>query len=163
MPITLLDSIQDGQKVLLMHRFKLIILVSLLFPVLAYSAIYKWTDSEGNIHYSEKAPKGSDTKELNIQAGPSEKEVSEAKERMQRTNEQLKSYKQERVQKESAAKNEKIDAECAALQSHITKLQSSGPYELQLDDNRKIVAVGEESKAQLADGYRERMRKLGCK
>lgn len=146
-----------------MHDMKTALVALFLFPVMAYGAIYKWTDSEGNTHYSETAPKEKDTEEVDIQAGPSENEVSEAKERIKRTNEQLEIYEQDNAQKQEMEKTQKDNSECAALAAHIEKLQSPGPYVLDLDEKKRLMAVGDKSKSQLADHYRDKMKKLGCK
>jgi len=45
-------------------------IVSLLFVIPAHTAIYKWTDSEGNIHFGGQAPASGNAKTIDVIVTP---------------------------------------------------------------------------------------------
>lgn len=64
---------------------KLLLLVLFLsVAVASFAAIYKWVDDEGVIHYSETPPSGEKTQEMEMEPGPSENEIQQSRDRMER-------------------------------------------------------------------------------
>lgn len=51
-------------------RHKITLIISLLFLVspLSYAGIYKWTDEQGNVHYSQTKPSNQKTESLRIKS-----------------------------------------------------------------------------------------------
>jgi hypothetical protein len=54
--------------------------ILLVVAVMLLGATYKWVDEEGHVHYSDQPTDGYKTKEVEIESGPSKKEVREARE-----------------------------------------------------------------------------------
>lgn len=45
-------------------------LILFLFPVLAGAAIYKWTDADGKVHYSQQKPASTESKRMHVDMHP---------------------------------------------------------------------------------------------
>lgn len=58
-------------------KFHLILLSSLL-AIPAFAGVYKWTDGQGNIHYSDSPPAAAKTTQLKLQSFTGPVEVSRA-------------------------------------------------------------------------------------
>ena len=44
--------------------------LGLVLATAAQAGMYKWTDEEGNVHYSQKPPRGKQYEKLKVQKGP---------------------------------------------------------------------------------------------
>jgi len=49
-----------------MTVLRLMLFASVIVPALAQAGVYKWTDAEGRVHYSDSAPPQAKTQEVNI-------------------------------------------------------------------------------------------------
>ncbi len=81
--------------------------------------VYKWTDSEGNIHYGERPPT-SQAREIDIpKAPPSSRNTAPAGNSLQETNKLLETLQKERQQK--AEKKATAEKERKALEANCSR------------------------------------------
>jgi len=82
---------------------------------IAAEKIYKWTDSDGNIHYSDQPHKTEQSEEINVSPAPSRQATEEAKQRKQQLKSTANLLEKERLQREKdlAEEQKKRDAELA--------------------------------------------------
>ena len=75
----------------------------------SFAAIYKWVDDKGVIHYSATPPPSGKTKEIEIEAAPSEKEMQQSRDRMEKLmeyQEQSDELRRESAEKKSREKSD---------------------------------------------------------
>ena len=59
---------------------KSLLILSIFFTCLTHAKVYKWTDENGKVHYSDK-PFNQESKELEIKKQPNKQEIRKAKQR----------------------------------------------------------------------------------
>jgi len=74
-------------------RCLVVCLVCIFASAVASSAVYKWVDDNGQVHYGEKPPHD-DARELNLRQGPSPD--AQLEDRRQRQQKLLRAYEEER-------------------------------------------------------------------
>jgi len=81
--------------------------------------IYKWTDNEGNIHYSDRPNNKEQSEEISVSPGPDQQATDDAKKRKQQQKSTADSLEKERQQREQqrTAEQKKRDAELAEEQA----------------------------------------------
>ncbi|WP_020410248.1 DUF4124 domain-containing protein [Hahella ganghwensis] len=99
-----------------------LVLLGMCLP--AYSAgVYKWTDENGVIHYSDQKPGDKSTTQLNVQTGKSSGTRQSVEQQAQQLNEQqeLDRIKQQQAEEQAAA--DKIQEErCHAAKTNMETL-----------------------------------------
>lgn len=108
--------------------------------------VYKWTDSEGNIHYGERPP-GTQAKEVDIhKAPPSSRNAPPAESSLQETTKLLETLRKERQQKAekkaTAEKEHKArEANCSYSKRRLTGYQIGGRiYEIDDQGERSYLS-----------------------
>ena len=90
-----------------MMKKLLLLLLFLSVAVVSFAAIYKWVDDEGVIHYSETPPSVGKTQEMELEPAPSESEIQQSRDRMEKLLEYQKQsddLRRESVEKKSQEK-----------------------------------------------------------
>jgi len=155
-----------------MHKSKSMLSVMLLgsslflTPILVNAEIFKWTDENGKIHYSDK-PTGVKAKEIKVKITPSTATTSkDTADRKTRANNFLRARKEER------AENNKLLAEkkrlkkvqkkkCLAAKKEFSKLsRARGIYYKDKDGTRKF--IGDKEVAQVLADEKAKIKKW-CK
>ena len=67
-----------------MKKSALFLLITLLTTGVVTSAVYKWVDEEGKVHYGDSPASVRGAEQIEIEQGPSEKEVQQTRERTER-------------------------------------------------------------------------------
>jgi len=117
----------------------ILIVFSLLLaaPSFAASDVYKWTDDDGNIHYSDKKPNNIESKSLKIKAGKTDGSRRSAQEQAKTLNEQetQKLAAQAEKLKGDTLKREN-DARCQAIRDNLKKIAENS--RIKINDNGEL-------------------------
>jgi membrane protein involved in colicin uptake len=121
-----------------------------LSPLSFAGKIYKWTDSEGQVHYGERPPSGQ-AKQIKVPTGPAHSPSPPAKpaSRQEATQKLLDSFDKERKDKaeaETKAAKEKARREknCSSARRRIAGLKIGGrQYEVDEQGNRHYLSEAE--------------------
>ena len=106
-------------------------------PSFAASDVYKWTDDDGTIHYSDKKPKYFESKSLKIKAGRTSRTRRSAQEQANTLNEQetQKLAAQAEKLKGDTLKREN-DARCQAIRDNLKKIAENS--RIKINDNGEL-------------------------
>ncbi|HEB92362.1 MAG TPA: DUF4124 domain-containing protein [Gammaproteobacteria bacterium] len=130
-----------------MKKLIAVITLSLLCTVTSALAgkVYKWTDSEGNIHYGERPP-GTQAKEIDIHKAPSSHNASPPGNSLQETNkllETLQKERQQKAEKKAAAEKERKtrEANCSYSKRRLAGYRIGGRiYEIDDQGERSYLS-----------------------
>ena len=117
--------------------------------------IYKWTDSEGNVHYGERPPT-SQAREINLPKAPPSSRATPAGNSLQETNKLLDTLQKERQQKaekKAAAEKERKarEANCSHAKRRLAAYTIGGRiYEIDDQGERSYLGDAEIEKRRLA-------------
>lgn len=136
-------------------------------PLALAGKIYKWTDSNGNVHYGEHPPKGN-AQQLKVPKAPPHSAAPAAKpgNQVEATQKLLDTFAKERTEKAEAAakaeKNQKITKEnCSRARRRVASLKMGGRrYEVTEEGERNYLEDAEiQSRLQKA----QKMKDKWCK
>jgi hypothetical protein len=112
--------------------------------------IYKWTDSEGNIHYGERPPSGQQGQQMRVPKGPAytAKPAAKAGSPADARKNLLEAFDKERKEKaEASAKSEKEkaarDKNCSNARKRVARLSGGRIYEFSDDGERRFLEDAE--------------------
>ncbi|MCU7921420.1 MAG: DUF4124 domain-containing protein [Candidatus Thiodiazotropha sp. (ex Dulcina madagascariensis)] len=130
---------------LLQGTVPLLLVVPLLFPLGLEAGVYKWTDEQGRVHFSDRPVTGEST-EVKIKERPaSQPPVSNQQERQLKMKRMLDVYEEDRaVKKEAdqkqAQERKKRKRNCArAKDMYASHSRASGIYDLGKDGERRFL------------------------
>ena len=119
------------------------------------AGVYKWTDAEGNVHYGEHPPPGSEARAMKRAAPPGEEEAERYRERWDRIierqerSEELRREDRERREQERAEREQRAlerKRSCATARSNLHVLEQQRPV-FTIDDTGERVFLGAEQRA----------------
>jgi hypothetical protein len=120
------------------------IFIALLVPALASAEIYRWTDAQGRVHFSEK-PAGKGAEQVEVKPQVVERDDA-TREREQRTQQYFDARRDEKAQSQaraSAARAER-SKECQELRSNLESIQRDQRYfVIDKDGNKNYVEADE--------------------
>jgi hypothetical protein len=129
----------------------LFMLASLLLALPAGAAeVYRWTDQNGQVHFSQRPPPGEAQRMDLPESDPGGAAVdAELMERRDRERRLLEDYDYERAQKRArqareADAQQKAAAQCGKLQDYWRRLSFPGPLYLQRDDGEREYLTDEQ-------------------
>ncbi|WLQ14070.1 DUF4124 domain-containing protein [Hahella aquimaris] len=109
------------------------------------SGVYKWTDENGVIHYSDKKPDFKSSTEINVQTGSQTKEALDLQEQTQQLNEQ---QELEKIRAQQAQENSTAEAKqkeiCDALKSNLQTLMNTARIRQKQEDGTERYMTPEE-------------------
>ncbi|KKN35406.1 hypothetical protein LCGC14_0784030 [marine sediment metagenome] len=122
-------------------------LASLFIANVAVAEIYKWTDDDGQVHYSQQAPKDNAAEVMNVPTPPpispeQAKRQVDALISQQEADEAAKQQAQERAQAEKAF-DEKRKKQCEEAKNALTQYQEH-PAARYYDENGDVKRMTEE-------------------
>ena len=136
----------------------LLMLVSLLLALPVGAAeVYRWTDQNGQVHFSQRPPPGGaqrmDLPESDPGGAAGDTELMQ--QRRDRERRLLEDYDYEREQKKArqareASAQQKAAAQCARLQDYWRRLSFPGPLYLTRDDGEREYLTDEQRESQKA-------------
>ena len=105
-----------------------LIFVVLLAPALASAEIYRWTDAQGRVHFSEK-PSGSGAEQVEVKPQVVERDEA-TREREQRTQQYFDARREEKALADTRASEARAERskECRELRSNLAQIQRGGRY-----------------------------------
>lgn len=106
--------------------------------------VYKWTDENGQIHYSDKQPNNVDSKKLKVSGG---KQTS-SRESAQDKNAALEERKQKQLEKQAEAlqasnRQQEIDRKCQAIRDNLKKIEENTRIRIQKDGETRYLTTEE--------------------
>ena len=116
-----------------------------LSPLSFASKIYKWTDDEGNTHYSERPPNRQAT-QIKVPKGPAHTSAPRTVNQQDATNKLLDAFAQERKDKKeaankAAAEKERRDKNCSNAKRRAISLKLGGrQYEITDQGERRFLS-----------------------
>lgn len=133
----------------------LLLLFAFALPAGAQT-FYKWTDAQGNVHYTDEPPAQGDYEEVRPATGPADSETASAAERLQswreRQVESAEREAEERAEREEAERAEAIRAEnCTRARENARVLEQN---------TRILLPAGEEGGEPERMTDEERLRRL---
>lgn len=111
---------------------------TILLLVLSFTSnaqIYKWTDSEGKVHYSDKKPAGSGAESIKVRTQKNSSSPANAQEQAQaleQKQQQELEAKAENLQK--SAEQRQNDKRCQALRDNLKKIRENSRIKIKGDD-----------------------------
>ncbi len=118
--------------------------------------IFKWVDSEGVTHYSEKKPADKVVSSIEIPAPPSDEVIQEAQNKYKRLIERQR--EEERVR---GIRKEKVMNKCNLIRSQLTQLGLPGPFSFPVGGGGVIVVAGK-GKPEFVKILKKDLKKNGC-
>ncbi len=122
--------------------------------------IYKWTDEQGNVHYSDK-PVQDNAQQLQIKTEDSNKSRMTQQERLERRQRLLQAYDEDRAnKKETEAREQKqkenLQRQCVVAKDRLARYERSrGIYDLDKDGNR--VMLSDKDQQQMKETLRQQI------
>lgn len=117
-------------------------MVTTIYSLTANAAIYKWTDENGRVHYSQTPPT-KNAKEIKLPATiHSDKDKESSAQRLQeqqnflRALEEERNFKRQRAEEEQRRLNEKkqYEKECRRMRHELRDMDAGGVVWYELDD-----------------------------
>ncbi|SCZ62920.1 DUF4124 domain-containing protein [Thiohalomonas denitrificans] len=134
----------------------LIATICLVLAAPAVAKMYKWTDNEGNIHYSQIPPEGREAREI---AAPPKVRPQQAEEPAQDKTAQPEgeeSAKEPELTPEQQAEREQLyRRNCDAAQKNLKLFQNAR----RIMENGELVIITEEDRAKRLESTREQIEK----
>ena len=121
-----------------------LIFVVLLAPALASAEIYRWTDAQGRVHFSEK-PSGSGAEQVEVKPQVVERDEA-TREREQRTQQYFDARREEKALADTRASEARAERskECQKLRSNLEGIQRDQRYfVIDKNGNKNYVEAGE--------------------
>lgn len=135
-------------------------LCACMFPLLANAEIYRWTDAQGKVHFSETPPPGAQRVEVKPQVVERDAATREREERTRRFYDARRD-EQAAAQQKAAEQQGKLDAQCDRWQHDLNTLSHGGRYftqdasgERNYYSDAQIDAARRTLEARLAEGCR---------
>ncbi len=121
-----------------------IVLLGMCLP--AYSAgVYKWTDEDGVVHYSDKKPGDKETTQLNVHTGKASDSRQGLDEQMQQLNDKEELEKIRAQQAEETAAADKLQQErCQAARLNVDTLSNNARIRIKGEDGAERFLTPEE-------------------
>jgi hypothetical protein len=137
-----------------------------LTPITSYSAVYKWTDDQGNMHYTQEKPPATKAKRMKIapppkQSGSTYKRPSLKKKEAANNQNTEQSSDKNNKQTEEKVNAKDMAASCKSARSALKTLQSSGRTRLK-DKDGNISYMTDEQKQKRVKQERDSIAK-NCK
>ena len=82
------------------------VLLMLSCPLSGHSAIYKWVDEKGQVHFGDCPPDDCEVEELTLPEGPADKDIEAAQEKLRKTLESRQSYDKEQSDRQQEKSRE---------------------------------------------------------
>ena len=130
------------------------------FPLLASADIYRWTDAQGKVHFSETPPPGAQRVEVKPQVVERDAATREREERTRRFYDARRD-ESAAAQSQAAQQQAKLDQQCAKWRHDLESLSNGGRYfsqdgsgERTYYSDAQLDAARQALSARLAEGCR---------
>lgn len=123
----------------------------------AETEVYKWTDEDGEVHYSQTPPAGADTTTIELAPPPASAGQPDEKleKRLENFEQRRQARKTSKLERAETKKTNKIRAEnCTRARDNLATLESHGQISLQEGDSyRKLTEEERQAKIGEAQGH----------
>ena len=142
--------------------FLLLVLLQMVLPV--YAGVYKWTDSNGQVHYGDKPAAAGEAEEIDVDTDTSSGFSLDDEDRDEKRQRLLDAMQEDRLEKEAQREKERAEKDerrrrCAYLKDRLRRAQSAtAMYTLDKDGNR--VFYSDKKRKQSESKLRDQMRKV---
>ena len=105
-----------------------LVFIAMLVPAFASAEIYRWTDAQGRVHFSEK-PGVTGAEQVEVKPQVVERDDA-TREREQRTQQYFDARREEKASADirAAAARAERNKECSELRSNLAQIQRGGRY-----------------------------------
>lgn len=128
-----------------------------LLPVVAQAEIYRWTDTQGRVHFGSRAQAGADANLIVVQPQIIERDQA-TREREARVAEVFDARRLEQSQARENARERQAqrDQECRRLREHLARLERGGRF-YYLDDEQQHRFYSDEQLTKARQQLRDRV------
>lgn len=158
MPLAIAKA--DTQTMRAVRCAALLALLALASSPLAAGGVYKWTDADGKVHFSDKAPPDATAEEVATHAGQADAHTAKRMQRIQRqADRNLKAReKEEQAELKDMQEAEKIAAHCEKARKELKLLETSTRRQF-INDQGEREFVGEERRQDWMNAARAELTK----
>ncbi|MFG0380388.1 DUF4124 domain-containing protein [Pseudomonas sp. zbq_18] len=105
-----------------------LLVVFLLVPAMASAQIYRWTDAQGRVHFSER-PGGAGAEQVEVRPQVVERDAA-TREREERSQKYFDARRDEKAQAQSRAASSRAERnkECGKLRHQLSQIERDGRY-----------------------------------
>lgn len=105
-----------------------LLVVLLLVPAMASAQIYRWTDAQGRVHFSER-PGGAGAEQVEVRPQVVERDAA-TREREERSQKYFDARRDEKAQAQSRAASSRAERnkECGKLRHQLSQIERDGRY-----------------------------------
>ena len=126
----------------------------LAFALPLHAGVYKWTDSNGQVHYGDRPEQPAGAEELKVETGPASGFALDDEERDEKRQRLLDAMQEDRLEKEelrekNRAEKEQRQRKCMVLKDRLRRAESaSAMYKLDKDGNRVFYSSDQRKKSE---------------
>lgn len=138
---------------------KLVLILLIFCNNVAVSGVYKWTDADGKVHYSDKKMAQTNANELKLAPKATDEEVANSQQKLNDLNQQLEKSKKENAQKQEKEKTEAINLakqkkKCLDASNEVEHIKYSRAVYYKDADNNKVY-IDEQKRQEVASRYQK--------
>ena len=138
---------------------RILIIFLLFWSTSAFSAIYKWIDADGKVHYSDKKISRAPASELKPASQANQEDIAQAQEKTNRLKQQLDHAKEVKVQEEQKQKEDEVKLaekkrKCLNVMDGLEHLKST-PRLYYKDEKGEKVYYDDKLKKEVNERYRQ--------
>jgi hypothetical protein len=137
-----------------MAKILLVLVLLLSFSGAAFSAMYKWVDKEGHVHYGDCPPPDCKSEQIETAPGPSKEETQRSRERTERLMQEQKQSEAVRKEKRESEQKKVEETEvarkkkCKDFNSKIYLLKQPGTISF-TDDEGNIIRPSDKQREKM--------------
>lgn len=138
---------------------KLVLIFLIFWSGVAISGIYKWTDADGKVHYSDKKVAQTNADEVKLAPSVSDEEIAHSQQKLNDLKQQLEKSKKESAQEQEKEKAEAVNLakqkkKCLDASNEIEHIKySRGVY--YRDANNNKIYIDEQKRQAVTDRYQK--------
>jgi hypothetical protein len=138
---------------------RILIIFLLFWSTSAISAIYKWVDADGKVHYSDKKVSQAPATELKPAPKANQEDIAQAQEKTNRLKQQLDNAKEVKLQKEQKQKEDEVKMaekkkKCLNVMDDLENLKST-PGIYYKDEKGERVFYDDKLRKEVNERYRQ--------
>jgi hypothetical protein len=138
-------------KLILKFRF-IALLASILLPLLCNAEVYKWTDENGTIHYSDMKPNEAPSEKLNIKTNnPSQERASPQKSAQALDQQKSKDLEAQAERLKSETQRREQNSQCENARDNLKTLEENS--RIKINENGEIRFLTPEEIEQKKQSY----------
>ena len=144
-----------------MKASHIILIVSILTGFSSHAEVYKWTDKQGNVHYTDRSVK--DSREMNVYAEDDKKKQVKTDDRAEKRRKLIDAMEEDRREKEKLKKEEQkrkqsLRRKCQWAKDQLRGYETAGGI-YNLDKDGKRVVLSDKQRRKVTNRLRKDIKK----